>query len=585
MWVWLAYETGVLDALTAFSAAWQEEHPVGTEPPPLAEPFAHPMEWLRWMTTCYPRLPRDPQTLLRLAQDVIVALLMTKIFYYTLLTVSLQMQLKSLAAYERLEGGSAAVEEGMLTQERQLDAMRSQLLAYIRSNAQLKAKVERDGALRESVEQQRLYVSGFLAEMMHAHTELISEFSPHTWFLMELYAAFTAGTLYMCVGYVHLTLFVDVVFYGGSLYILYRLLLHRFLLRQSARDLGLETRRPPRPRGARRARCAPAGRRVGRLAPLPAGRPRHHRLRAHVTQAVGARRAALPAGDALAAPLPARALRDRPLPPRRRRPLCGGRPPRPLVPKVVALLVWALPPPRDAPPPLAPPFLDELEHSLLLHTLRKFPSGLPADARLVPATNGAAMARAAAAASASAAAAREPPPRAAAAGAAAAAAVAAGDIRKTPSMSGGLSYVVMKAAQSEESWVPTRRAMRTCWRWLVGLPPLRNPGQRLAEHERIQQQGGGGAIAADDDAELATMTACRSRRHSPTCARGRSRPRAATIPVARRAAALQARRCCECESPRSRRACAACPSARSTAASGPRHLLARAPPLRRHAPD
>ena len=24
--------------------------------------------------------------------------------------------------------------------------------------------------------------------------------------------------------------------------------------------------------------------------------------------------------------------------------------------------------------------------------------------------------------------------------------------------------------------------MRACWRWLVGLPPLRNPGQRLAEH-------------------------------------------------------------------------------------------------------
>ena len=75
-------------------------------------------------------------------------------------------------------------------------------------------------------------------------------------------------------------------------------------------------------------------------------------------------------------------------------------------------------------------------------------------------------------------------------------------------MSSGLSYVVMKAAQSEESWVPTWRAMRTCWRWLVGLPPLRNPGQRLAEHyEWINSKAGGAAVAADDDAELATMTA------------------------------------------------------------------------------
>ena len=379
VWVWLAYETGVLDALTAFSAAWQEEHPVGTEPPPLAEPFAHPMEWLRWMTTCYPRLPRDPQTLLRLAQDVIVALLMTKIFYYTLLTVSLQMQLKSLAAYERLEGGSAAVEEGMLTQERQLDAMRSQLLAYIRSNAQLKAKVERDGALRESVEQQRLYVSGFLAEMMHAHTELISEFSPHTWFLMELYAAFTAGTLYMCVGYVHLTLFVDVVFYGGSLYILYRLLLHRFLLRQSARDLELETRRPPRPRGAKARPLRtgwPAEWVDWLLFPLVGPGitgfvPMSHKP----SELVGLRclqgmlwlhlyRLALYAIDPYRRGAAAHFAEDALLT---------------LVPKVVALLVWAL---FLLPGMLEvfslPPFLDELEHSLLLHTLRKFPSGLPA---------------------------------------------------------------------------------------------------------------------------------------------------------------------------------------------------------------
>ena len=42
--------------------------------------------------------------------------------------------------------------------------------------------------------------------------------------------------------------------------------------------------------------------------------------------------------------------------------------------------------------------------------------------------------------------------------------------------------VVMKAKQSEESWWPNWRGMRSSARQFVGLPPLRNSRQRLVDH-------------------------------------------------------------------------------------------------------
>ena len=51
------------------------------------------------------------------------------------------------------------------------------------------------------------------------------------------------------------------------------------------------------------------------------------------------------------------------------------------------------------------------------------------------------------------------------------------------SFSSGMEYVVLKAQRREESNViDALRTLRSHWRWLVGLPPLRNPGRRLADH-------------------------------------------------------------------------------------------------------
>ena len=50
-----------------------------------------------------------------------------------------------------------------------------------------------------------------------------------------------------------------------------------------------------------------------------------------------------------------------------------------------------------------------------------------------------------------------------------------------------MQYVVLKAQRREESdewWPPNMswRGMRSSWRWLLGMPPLQNPGERLLEH-------------------------------------------------------------------------------------------------------
>ena len=55
------------------------------------------------------------------------------------------------------------------------------------------------------------------------------------------------------------------------------------------------------------------------------------------------------------------------------------------------------------------------------------------------------------------------------------------------SFSSGMQYVVLKAQRREESdewWPPNMswRGMRSSWRWLLGMPPLQNPGERLLEH-------------------------------------------------------------------------------------------------------
>ena len=63
----------------------------------------------------------------------------------------------------------------------------------------------------------------------------------------------------------------------------------------------------------------------------------------------------------------------------------------------------------------------------------------------------------------------------------------------------GLSYVVQKGLESEQTWYQTLwsvcswRGLRQCWRWITGSKPLENPARRLAEHHAwIIETGGDG---------------------------------------------------------------------------------------------
>ena len=73
LWIWLSHETGLLDAISSFSLAWQVEHP-SVDVNPIDEPLTNLPAYLGWALSCHPRTPRDATTLLHVLQDVLVAL-------------------------------------------------------------------------------------------------------------------------------------------------------------------------------------------------------------------------------------------------------------------------------------------------------------------------------------------------------------------------------------------------------------------------------------------------------------------------------------------------------------------------------
>ena len=158
------------------------------------------------------------------------------------------------------------------------------------------------------------------------------------------------------------------------------------------------------------------------------------------------------------------------------------------LPKLLTLLLWAL----WLTPSLLevfalPPFLADLELALLLNTARLYPNGVPPDDLLVG-TDPAAGALGTIVPS------RKlplPTPRCTAAGPTAP--------PRAPMGALGLSYVVQKGLESEQTWYQTLwsvcswRGLRQCWRWITGSKPLENPARRLAEHHAwIIETGGDG---------------------------------------------------------------------------------------------
>ena len=170
------------------------------------------------------------------------------------------------------------------------------------------------------------------------------------------------------------------------------------------------------------------------------------------------------------------------------------------MPKLLTLLLWALwLTPHLLEVFALPPFLADLELALLLNTARLYPNGVPPDDLLVG-TDPAAGALGTIV-----------PPRklpmptttrSTAAGPTALPTTApplGTAPPRAPMGALGLSYVVQKGLESEQTWYQTLwsvcswRGLRQCWRWITGSKPLENPARRLAEHHAwIIETGGDG---------------------------------------------------------------------------------------------
>lgn len=91
----------------------------------------------------------------------------------------------------------------------------------------------------------RRYVSAFLSEVIHAHVDRITHFTPSTWLLFESYVLLMAFALYSCAPWRSFTLALDWIWYGATVYLGYRLLLYATLLRRISRELSRERNDPP----------------------------------------------------------------------------------------------------------------------------------------------------------------------------------------------------------------------------------------------------------------------------------------------------------------------------------------------------
>ena len=92
---------------------------------------------------------------------------------------------------------------------RQLDAMRAQLIGALRTDPRVQEQISSSSEMRTAVERGSLYVTYFLTEVIHAHVERITQFTPFVWLLVELYVLVMGSSLYACASWRTLTLILD----------------------------------------------------------------------------------------------------------------------------------------------------------------------------------------------------------------------------------------------------------------------------------------------------------------------------------------------------------------------------------------
>jgi hypothetical protein len=233
---WMATRTGLLDVLAETARRWprveiylsiSDVH----APASLANASAIPMQT---SLSCHPRMPPDAETLLYLLNDVIFALLVAMFLYFAFIAIALQAMQQWLAIYQRLETGGQPRNPTETLASRQLDAMRVQLLDACSTLS--RDKLERDTALKKTVESSCLYVSYYLSQVYHAQLKTLTDFTPSSWAILMVYFGTLGGALFFCAPWRALTLLADWLWYGTSVYLSYRLIYHNFILRKMERD-------------------------------------------------------------------------------------------------------------------------------------------------------------------------------------------------------------------------------------------------------------------------------------------------------------------------------------------------------------
>lgn len=391
-----------------------------------------PSSWWGWpigtgsLTCDALRGPAAPAEFLQLTGDVQLALFLAMLAYFGSLWLSFTTLSVWVEGYTRLELGDATprspAERSTL---RRLDAMRGQLLAAARSDPRVAASGEQ---VKASVDEGRLYVSGFVAQSAREHAARLCDFSAVTWTLILLYIFLLASALNWCAPFKSLLFWFDVVWYASSTYLFYRLVLHGLLLRHGARQQHIVETTWPRPK-----------------------------LRTGWPQPWWDRLTFVVVGPGVAGFVPCRA---------RPSPLVGARCVQAMLwlhfyrlgqyltdpfvwhaepltilwdmgwwvgPKLLCLGVWAL----YIVPGLVevwslPPFLDERGHALLLGVIRDFPAGRPPTGH---------------------------------------------DGAPTPHGAARAPVVLEPFSPLQQD-----RGLRRAWRWLVGTAPPPDSVQRLADH-------------------------------------------------------------------------------------------------------
>lgn len=186
-----------------------------------------------WMR-CRPRLPPDQNSFLHLVGDVLLHLVLSMTLAFGFLWIALRVELSWLSTYEQLECGTIPKDPVERAAVRRLAAMRAQLLAAVRTVPSLASAVAAAESLKEDVARGELYVSGYVAESILTHVRLLVDFAPSTWLLVALYFSMLAASLAACAGGFRLQMWTDGLWYVSSIYLAWRVLLHSTTLRQGA---------------------------------------------------------------------------------------------------------------------------------------------------------------------------------------------------------------------------------------------------------------------------------------------------------------------------------------------------------------